>query len=454
MHPVALPTTPAALDEGEAMLAFVREILPLRRCITGDGLRATLDAVGRHVELRRHEVPTGTPIHDWTAPPEWRVRSAAITLPDGTRLADWAWSPLHLVQYSRPVRRSMRLGELAAHVHTLPDQPDLVPYRTGYWSDGWGFCLADRDWRAARDRWGDDADVEVEIDAELVDGALSLGEALVEGRETRSVLISAHTCHPALANDNAASIAVATWLARDLASRPELRRSYTFVFAPGTVGALAWLSQSEAASDVEQGLVLANLGNDAPFVYKRSRRGTLGPPAAIDRAVGLALPGVETRPFTPFGYDERQYNHPGVDLPVGRLTRSPHGEYPEYHTSGDSLALLSAGRLQESLDALRAIVDELENVPAREVRPELPGEVGWRSTTQGEPMLGRHGLYAPIGGRPVAPEDQQALMWVLQLADGHHSPDDMARLSGFAPSAIQTAIGRLRAAGLLRRADA
>src|SRR5690606_2726156 len=282
-------------------------------------------------------------------------------------------------------------------------QPDLVPYRTSYYAEAWGFCLAQRalDRRAAES--GEQQLHEVYIDSRLSDGALSYGECVLPGETADEVLFSAHACHPALANDNASALAVAAGLAQALMARPRRRYTYRFLFAPGTIGAITWLARNrEAAGRLRHGLVLANLGDRGGFTYKMTRRGTLDAPQPIDRAVALALreEGVDVRPFDPAGYDERQFNSPGFDLPVGRLTRTPHGEYPEYHTSGDDLALVTPQALEGSLRALLRVVDVLE------------GDGVDRGTAPfGEPQLGRRGLYRALGGDAATPEAQRALLW-------------------------------------------
>ena len=423
-------------------MAFAETLFPLRRCITGEGLRQTLLAIGDRVPLRITEVPTGTRVLDWTIPREWRVRDAYLAV-GGRRVVDWADSPLHLVQYSVPVRDAMPLWALRSHLHTLPDQPHAIPYRTAYYQPTWGFCLAQDRLDALADEIGENAEVEVVVDAEMVDGSLTYGEVLVPGDTEGEILLSAHACHPALANDNVSSLVVATALARRLLDGPRLRHSVRVVMAPGTIGAIAWLDRAHAHLDrIRHGLVLANLGDRGGFTYKRTRRGTLQAPLAIDRAAeivardrGLAL---DVRPFEPSGYDERQFGSPGFDLPVGRLTRTPHGEYPEYHTSGDDLSLLSGDALAESLDLLLDLVHALD--ADRALVNQQPF---------GEPQLGRRGLYATVGGSAHGPLAQQAVQWVLNLSDGQHSLLDLAERSGLPMAAVSEAADKLLDAGLL-----
>jgi aminopeptidase-like protein len=414
---------------GEEAYRLVERLYPIPRSITGDGVRRTLAIVGEHVPVDVHEVPTGTPVLDWTVPREWNVRGAWIADAGGRRVVDMADHALHLVVHSVPVRARMTLAELRPHLHSLPDQPDLIPYRTSYYREDWGFCLRHRDLAAL-----EEGEYEVCVDTTLEDGHLTYGEVWVPGETDDEVLFSAHVCHPQLANDNQSSVALATLLARELAAGGT-RLSYRFLFVPGTIGAITWLARNEDRVDrVRAGLVLAGTGDPGPLSYKRSRRGD----AVIDRAAEHVLArsgspyGIED--FWPWGYDERQYCSPGFDLPVGCLMRTPHGRYPEYHTSGDDLRLVRREALAGTYGALLDIVAVLE------------GDGRYRNLSpKGEPQLGRRGLYGAIGGR----EEELALLWVLNASDGSASLLDVAERSGMPFAVIREAADRLLEHGLL-----
>ncbi len=224
---------------GAAMHAFAAALQPIPRSLTGDGVRATLAAVAERIPLAVHEVPTGTPVLDWTVPREWNLRAAWVKGPDGETVVDAADSPLHVVGYSVPVRARLPLAELQEHLHSLPEQPDWMPYRTSYWRETWGFCLPHRQREALPE-----GEYEVCIDATLEDGALTYGECFLPGETAREVLISTHVCHPSLANDNLSGIALATFLAERLAAVPR-HHGYRFLFVPGTIGAITWLARNE-----------------------------------------------------------------------------------------------------------------------------------------------------------------------------------------------------------------
>src|SRR5260370_17618694 len=231
---------PAAL--GRELHDFARELYPICRSITGDGLRQTLAMIRQRIPLQTAEVPTGTPVFDWTGPKELNIRYAFIKSADGMRLVDFQKSNLHVVNYSMPVPATMTLGELRPRLFTLPDKPDWIPYRTSYYNADWGFCLSHNQMLAMKD-----GECEVCIDSTLADGHLTLGKCYLPGRSTHEVIISCHPAHPSLPNANLSGLSVATFLARLLAGR-NLHYSYRFLFLPGTIGAITWLARNQAST--------------------------------------------------------------------------------------------------------------------------------------------------------------------------------------------------------------
>jgi aminopeptidase-like protein len=428
---------------GPAMHAWMSEVFPLCRSITGTGLRRTLDSLRGFLPLDIREVPTGTPVFDWRVPKEWEIRSAWIRDAQGRKVVDFGDNNLHVVGYSLPVHARMSLAELRPHLHSLPDRPDWIPFRTSFYEESWGFCLPDAQLRGLPE-----GEYEVHIDSSLRAGHLAYGEGFLPGRMREEILISAHACHPSLANDNLSGMAVAAFLAAHLkrlsdAGKPP-RYSYRFLFAPTTIGSLTWLSRNaDALPRIRHGLVLALLGESAPFTYKRSARGDAGVDLAAARALTEHGFAHTLADFSPFGYDERQFCSPGFDLPMGCLMRTPNGRFPEYHTSADNLAFVKPEALAESLRACVAILDVLESDGVfRNLSPF------------GEPQLGKRGLYKAVGNRPDPGREAMALLWVLNLAGGKRSLMDMAARSRLEFAAVKRAAATLLAHGLLEEMPA
>jgi aminopeptidase-like protein len=424
-----------AASAGRDMYDLIAQLYPICRSITGEGFRSTLDTLARHLDFAIHEVPSGTRVFDWTVPREWNITDAYVETSAGERVIDFRASNLHVVSYSVPVDTWMSLSQLRPHLHTLPEQPDWIPYRTTYYDDNWGFCLTQRQ----LDSLAED-DYHVVIDSSLTDGSLTYGECLVPGASAEEVLVSCHACHPSLCNDNLSGVAVATWLAKALAGA-EPRYSYRFLFIPGTIGSITWLALNEGSlGRVRAGLVLACVGDPGGLTYKRSRRGD----TEIDRAVAhvLATSGAryEITDFSPYGYDERQFCSPGFDLPVGCLNRTPYARYPEYHTSADDLDLVRPECLADSFKTCLAAFRILEE-----------NAIYLNQNPKCEPQLGRRGLYGAIGGRSDTQQFQLAMLWVLNLSDGAHSLLDIAERSQLEFGLVAEATDALVTAGLLVR---
>lgn len=430
--PVRDETEASTEETGLAIHALAGRLFPVCRSITGNGVRETIGILRDHIDLRLHEVPTGTQIFDWVIPPEWNINEAYIKDAAGRKIVDFVANNLHVMGYSRAVRRTLPLGELKKHIYTLPSQPDTIPYKTAYYADDWAFCMSHDQYLALAD-----GDYEVVIDAEKSDGHLSYGEYFHQGSSEREVLLSAHICHPSLANDNCSGLAVLTWLAGKLARR-KTRYSYRFLFAPGTIGSLTWLCRNEARLDrIAHGLVVSCIGDGGGPNYKKSRRGD----AIIDRLMAaIDCDGVpmSVQDFSPYGYDERQFCSPGFNLPVGLLQRSAFGTFPEYHTSADNMDFIRPGHLASSFKMLWDVIDAIEG-----------NWIPFNLSQKGEPQLGRRGLFSTTGGHRSDIPDTMAYLWVLNLADGSNSLLDIAERSKMPFAQISKAAARLRDADLL-----
>jgi len=420
-------------EMGAQIYALVRRIFPLCRSITGKGVRDTIDILKDYIDIECHDVPSGTRVYDWTIPNEWVVQDAYVKAPSGRKVIDFKASNLHLLNYSVPMRATMPLEALKAHIFTLPSQPGLVPYKTAYYTDAWGFCMSHRDFLKL-----EDGDYEVFIDTEKVPGHLSYGEYLHVGESTKEVLLYAHICHPSLANDNCSGIALLTCLAAAM-RETKTYYSYRFIFAPGTIGSLTWLSRNEQRlSNVVQGLVLSCVGDGGGPNYKRSRR-----PSPLDRIAACIRCGDEQKPvnileFSPYGYDERQFCSPGFNLPVGLLQRSSFGTFPEYHTSADNLDFVRPEHLGSSYRMVTDMIGALEgNWTPLNLSPK------------GEPQLGKYGLFSSLGGHKTNSERTMAYLWVLNLADGENSLLDIAERSKMPFTEIAAAADTLRDVGLV-----
>lgn len=419
---------------GIAMLDFIAELYPICRSITGQGVRETLQMIQERIALDIHEVPSGTRVFDWTVPLEWNVSDAYIKNAAGVRVVDFKANNLHVMSYSSPVKKSMKLEELNHHLFSLPDYPDWIPYRTSYYQENWGFCVSHKNREMLKN-----GEYEVVIDSTLRPGSLTYGESYLAGERADEVLVSCHICHPSLCNDNLSGIAIAVWLAQVMAAR-QRRYSYRFLFIPGTIGSITWLARNEEiVSRIKHGLVLTGVGDAGNVTYKRSRRGH----AEIDRAMTQVLKDSGDPhtiiDFFPYGYDERQYCSPGFDLAVGCFMRTPHGEYPEYHSSADNLDFVKADSLARSFSRCLETFELLEQNRAY-----------LNQNPKCEPQLGRRGLYRAVAGQQEKQSKELALLWVLNASDGCHTLLDIAERAELPFRRIQAAAEALVEVGLLK----
>lgn len=409
-----------SLPTGEQLYALAEKLFPICRSITGDGVRQTLGVLKEYIPLAVHEVPSGTAVFDWTVPKEWNIQDAWIKTSDGTKIVDFKANNLHVLNYSLPVHTQLNLEDLKKRLFTIPEKPDLIPYRTSYYQENWGFCISQQQ----LDTLKEDT-YEVYIDATLQDGSLTYGEFYLPGDSAEEILFSAHVCHPSLANDNLSGISLLIHLAQWLQGQKN-RYSYRFLFIPGTIGSITWLALNEqVVSNIKHGIVASLLGDSGAFTYKRSRQGN----AEIDRVAEYVLKHsghpYQIQDFFPYGYDERQFCSPGFNLAVGNLTRTPFGQYPEYHTSGDNLQLIQPDYLGASFSIYQQIVEVLEqNKKYQNLNPKC------------EPQLGKRGLYDAVGGQSDQKNLQMAMLWMLNFSDGNHSILDIAEKSNLSVNVL------------------
>jgi aminopeptidase-like protein len=423
--------------DGAFMHALAQRLWPLNRSITGDGVRQTLAALQEHLpDLTINEVPSGTQVFDWQVPDEWTIRGATLTGPGGSVVADFADCNLHVVGYSTPVDADLTLDELQPHLHSLPSQPDAIPYVTSYYHRTWGFCLTD-----ALRRQLPTGSYHARIDSSIAPGSLTYGELIIPGTSADEVFISTYVCHPSMANNELSGPVVTTALALYLMQLPKRHYTYRLVFVPETIGAITYaaLHLRELQANVVAAFNLTCIGDDRAYTYLASRMGNL----RIDRIAKRVLrerPNVVEYSYLARGSDERHYGAPGVDLPVISLMRSRYADYPEYHTSHDDLEhVVTPSGLQGGFDMVRECLDILE------------GESVLVATQLAEPQLGRRGLYHQIMGKTVADEVMLRTN-ILAYADGQHSAVDMAELFGEDLPTVVALADELLEHGLLKKA--
>ena len=445
---------------GNNMHELMVELFPICRSITGNGVRQSLQILQNHISLNISEIPSGTEVFDWTIPREWNINDAYIKNSKGEKIVDFKKSNLHVLNYSIPICTKLSLQELLPHLHSLPNQPNVIPYRTSYYKENWGFCITHNQLINLQDD-----EYEVVIDSTLENGSLTYAEFFIQGESDDEVLFSCYTCHPSMCNDNLSGVVLFTFLAKHLKNL-SLKYSYRFLFIPETIGAITWLSQNASnLKKIKQGLVAYCVGDPGNSSYKKSRQGN----AEIDQIVMEVLKNTGDKhkvvDFFPTGSDERQFCSPGFNLPVGALVRTFAPEFSEYHTSADNTEFVKAEYLGDTLSKyIKVIVKLEENFGKFKLNDEeklsknIHGEndrIFLNLNPKCEPQLGKRKLYHDIGSQIPSQGggkiiNQFALLWVLNYSDGLHYLSDIVKLSGYDLIDIENAANELVKSHLLK----
>jgi aminopeptidase-like protein len=422
----------------ESIEKYFDRLWPLNRSLTGNGNRETLQILSKLVDMKIREVPSGTKCFDWTVPSEWNVNEAWIKDSTGKKIVDFRENNLHLLGYSERFYGKMNLQELKDHLHTIPEQPDLIPYRTSYYSPRWGFCLSHKQLSELKEDT-----YEVLIDSSHdEDGSMTLGEAVLPGISKREILISTYICHPSMANNELSGPLVSSFLYSQLKQNTERYYTIRFIFVPETIGAIWYLSEEghRLTNELEAGFVLTCIGDAGPFTYKRSRKGNTVADRAAEYVLANSGHSFQIERFFPTGSDERQYCSPGFDLPVGTIMRTRYGKYPEYHTSADNKSFISFEAMERSVMLCAGVLDLVDkNGVYQNLMPYC------------EPQLGKRGLYPSIGSVTDTAKSVEAMMWVLNQSDGTRDLLEIAEMSTVSFDELSAAAESLLAAGLLKR---
>ena len=427
----------------DEMFNLISELYPICRSITGDGVRQSLDIIKKHIDIEKKEVPSGTQVFDWCVPKEWNIFDAYIIDPNGEKIIDFKKSNLHVVNYSIPIKKKIKLEELKKHIHTIPTQPNIIPYITSYYNEDWGFCMSHNQLNKLLP-----GEYEICIDSSLKNGSLTYGEYLIKGEIDDEFLLSCYICHPSLCNDNLSGVALLTYLAKYLKNL-KTKFSYRFLFIPETIGAITWLSINEnKINKIKAGLVATCVGDSGNSTYKKTRIGD----SKIDKIVSHVLKYSNTNhsivDFYPYGSDERQFCSPGFNLPIGSLMRTPYRKFLEYHNSGDDLKFIKKESLGDTFKKYLECIFIFDK-----------DEKFLNTNPKCEPQLGKRGIYRNIGivrsdmNTDEIEQRELAIFWILNLSDGENSLLDISKKSGISFEIIAEASLKLYENNLLKHID-
>jgi len=424
---------------GNQMYELCKELFPINRSLSGEGVRETLRILQReNPEIEIYSIKSGTKVFDWTVPDEWNCKEAYIITPDGKKICDYSVNNLHLVQYSTPQEIEIDLDKLQEHLYSLPELPEAIPYVTSYYKPRWGFCISHKERQNLKP-----GKYKVVIKSELKKGVLNYADLVIPGESEDEIFFSTYICHPSMANNELSGLALATFLAKYIKSLDKRRYTYRFVFAPETIGSLIYLSRhlEHLKKRVKAGFILTCVGDDRNYSYLASRYGnTLADKVAIN-VLKYEIGTFKEYSYLQRGSDERQYCAPGVDLPVCSVMRTKYNEFPEYHTSLDNLNLISPKGLQGSFDVYTKIIDILEN------------NFYFKTTTIGEPQLGKRGLYPSMTTNHTDYSEAFLYRNFLAYADGTNDLIDIANIINVSAHTLIPVVQKLKSHGLISQLE-
>lgn len=423
----------------EEIEEYFDKLWPITRSLTGDGNRESFNILSEIVDLEIREVPCGTACFDWNVPPEWNIKEAWIKDSHGNIIVNFKENNLHVLGYSEAVHTTLTLDQLKSHLYSLPDQPDLIPYLTSYYKRRWGFCISHNQ----LSNLDPNEEYEVFIDSSLDEnGSMTVGEAIIRGESEKEILISTYICHPSLANNELSGPLVAAFIYKELRKKKNLKYTYRFAFVPETIGSIYMLSVNGEhwKSNMHAGFIITCIGDNGDFTYKKSRQGDAVPDRVVNEVLKQTETGFQILDFSPRGSDERQYCSPGFDLPVGSLMRTMYGQYEEYHTSADNKEFISFEAMEKSVQKYLEVIEVIEK-----------NEKYINTLPYCEPQLGKRGLYPTLGSQKETKEFLEAIMWVLNLADGKHDLIDISKRSKISVSKLIPVVDQLLNEGILER---
>ncbi len=415
--------------------SFAKELWPLNRSLTGEGVRQTLANIKTHIPaLTVHSVPSGTDVFDWRVPQEWHVNDAYIITPSGQKICDFKQNNLHLVGYSIPIRTKLSLADLQKNLYSLPEQPDAIPYITSYYQQRWGFCISHNDRQSL-----EDGIYEIVVDSKLSDGQLNYGEVILSGNSEKEVFLSTYICHPSMANNELSGVVVTTYLAKWLMQQKNRHYCYRIVFIPETIGSITYISRnlSQMKQNIIAGFNVTCVGDERNYSYLPSRAGNTISDAVAKHVLKWVCPQFVSYGWNDRGSDERQYCSAGVDLPIATIMRTKYGAYPEYHTSLDKLGdVVTPQGLAGGYEALRLALELLE-------RNEY-----FKANILCEPNMGKRGLYPTLSTKESG-KSVQLMMNFLTYCDGKHSLLEIADKNQVPAWELYDIVDRLKEHGLI-----
>lgn len=396
-----------------------KELFPICRSITGNGVRKTLKIIKKKFpKLKIYEVSSGTKIFDWNVPQEWNINDAYVIDKNNNKIIDFKKNNLHLISYSIPINKILTKNELFKNIHSLPKQSKAIPYITSYYNNCWGFCISHNQKVFFNQKYKNSDKFKVVIKSNFKKkGSLIYGELIIPGKSKKEILISTYVCHPSMANDNLSGLIVSVCLIKYFSKFKNLDKSLRFIFIPETIGSITYLSENlnYLKQHVIGGYNLSCIGDDRQYSCMFSKYQNSPSNTAIIEAFKKLKIKFKKYSFLERGSDERQYNSPGIDLPIASIFRTKYGEYPEYHTSLDNFNLVTESGIEGGFEVTKTAIKIL----LKKIIPQ--------NKILCEPQMSKRGLYRNLSTKYRHISGYKLLNF-LQFADGTNDLNQISKL--------------------------
>ncbi len=394
------------------------QLFPINRSLTGAGVRKTLNIIKNEFpKLKIKKIKSGTKVFDWKIPPEWNVKDAYILDKNNNKIVDFKKNNLHLIGYSEPIKKILSKKSLEQRLYSLPNQPNAIPYITSYYKKNWGFCISHKEKMKFSTKYKDNDKFKVVINSNFNRrGNLNYGELLIPGKSQQEILISTYICHPSLANNELSGPIVSMALINYF-SKKKNNKTFRFIFIPETIGSITYLCNNlqKLKSNVIGGYNLTCIGDERNHSCMFSKYGNTNSDLSLASAYKKLKIRYKLYSFLERGSDERQYNSPGIDLPIAGIFRSKYGTYPEYHTSLDNFELVTEKGLRGGFNVAKEAVSILD----QKIIP--------KNRFLCEPQMGKRGIYPNLSTKNKK-VDVSNYMSFLMYSDGTNDLDKISKL--------------------------
>lgn len=396
-----------------------KKIFPLNRSITGKGTLKTLKIIKNKIpQLRIIKIKSKTNVFDWRVPSEWNISNAYILDKNKKKILDFKKNNLHIVGYSTPVNNFYTKRELFKRLHSLPNQTNAIPYVTSYYKKYWGFCLTETQKKKIKKKYDSSDKFKVVIKSQFNKrGNLNYGELVIPGKSKQEILISTYICHPSMANNELSGPIVSMTLAQYFLKKKNLKKTLRFIFIPETIGSISYLSKNleKLKKNVIGGYNLSCIGDERMHSCMFSKYSNSVSDKALRSAYKSLNISYKNHSFLKRGSDERQFNSPGIDLPIASIFRTKYGEYPEYHTSLDNFKVVTLRGLMGGFKVAKKAISLI----LKQIYP--------KNKILCEPHMSKRKLY-PTLSKKNTNYFSDSIMDFLQYADGKNNIKEISVL--------------------------